>query len=45
MTACSKVVRDRAARDLGWRPQTVLADGIRSVYQWIAGGAPDRAAS
>lgn len=31
-------------RDLGWRPMTVLADGIRNVYRWIDDGAPVRAA-
>ncbi|HEY2550420.1 MAG TPA: NAD-dependent epimerase/dehydratase family protein [Streptosporangiaceae bacterium] len=35
---------ERAARDLGWHPQTRLAAGVRAVYQWIEAGAPDRAA-
>jgi UDP-glucose 4-epimerase len=33
-----------ATRDLGWRPMTVLADGIRNVYRWIEDGAPVRVA-
>jgi nucleoside-diphosphate-sugar epimerase len=34
---------ERAKRDLGWRSVTSLAAGVRSVYQWIQSGAPDRA--
>jgi UDP-glucose 4-epimerase len=34
---------ERAALDLGWRPVTSLADGVRSVVNWLAAGAPDRA--
>ncbi len=34
----------RAARDLGWRAETRLADGIGDVYRWIEAGAPVRAA-
>jgi len=33
----------RAAIDLGWRAKTGLADGVRSVCEWIEAGAPDRA--
>jgi len=39
----SALAVERAERDLGWRPATSLADGVRSVYQWIEAGAPDRA--
>jgi UDP-glucose 4-epimerase len=34
----------RAERDLGWRAQVPLADGLRAVYQWIGDGSPDRGA-
>lgn len=34
----------RAARDLGWRAETGLADGIGDVYRWIEAGAAVRAA-
>jgi UDP-glucose 4-epimerase len=34
---------ERAARDLGWRPATSLADGVRTVIRWFEAGAPDRA--
>ena len=27
---------DKAARDLGWRPRTALADGLRSTLRWLA---------
>ncbi|HEY4466052.1 MAG TPA: NAD-dependent epimerase/dehydratase family protein [Streptosporangiaceae bacterium] len=40
----SSVAPGRAADELGWRPQTALADGIRNVYRWIAEGSPVRAA-
>ena len=33
---------ERASRDLGWRPATPLADGVREVVRWFAAGAPDR---
>ena len=33
----------RAARELGWRPLTGVAEGIGAVYRWIQEGAPDRA--
>jgi UDP-glucose 4-epimerase len=29
-----------AAKELGWRPKTALADGMRQVYQWIEAGSP-----
>lgn len=38
----SAVKVERAARDLDWRPGTVLRDGVRAVYRWIQSGAPDR---
>ncbi len=41
----SALAVSRAERDLGWRPSTELADGVGRVYQWISGGAHDRAAS
>jgi UDP-glucose 4-epimerase len=31
-----------AERDLGWRPATSLAAGVRAVLDWIKEGAPDR---
>ena len=34
----------RVERDLGWRPVTPLAAGVRGVLQWIEAGAGDRAA-
>jgi UDP-glucose 4-epimerase len=36
----SAVAPGLAACELGWRPQTALADGVRSVYRWIADGTP-----
>jgi UDP-glucose 4-epimerase len=39
----SSLAVDRAARDLGWRAGTALADGVSTVYRWIEAGAPDRA--
>ena len=33
----------QAAEDLGWKAETMLADGISKVYRWIEAGAPDRA--
>jgi UDP-glucose 4-epimerase len=41
----SSLAVDRAARDLGWRAGTALADGVTTVYRWIEAGAPDRARS
>jgi UDP-glucose 4-epimerase len=41
----SSVAPGRAADELGWRPHTALADGIRNVYRWIAEGSPVRVAS
>jgi len=41
----SAVAADRAASELGWRPATPLAEGVRRVYRWIEAGAPDRATS
>jgi UDP-glucose 4-epimerase len=40
----SAVSVDRAASELGWRPVTPLPEGVRRVYDWIAAGAPARAA-
>jgi UDP-glucose 4-epimerase len=39
----SAVAVDRAAGDLGWRPEMALADGVTAVYRWIEAGAPARA--
>ena len=41
----SALAVDVARRDLGWSPDTALADGIRKVYRWIEAGMPDRAGS
>ncbi len=41
----SALAASRAERDLGWWPSTELAGGVGRVYQWISGGAHDRAAS
>jgi UDP-glucose 4-epimerase len=41
----SALAVERAWRDLGWRAQTGLADGVRAVCQWIERGTPDRAAA
>ena len=40
----SALAVERAGADLGWRAGTGLADGVRSVCQWIEAGTPDRAA-
>jgi len=40
----SALAVERARADLGWRAGTALADGVRSVCQWIEVGIPDRAA-
>jgi UDP-glucose 4-epimerase len=39
----SSLAVDRAERDLGWRADTPLTDGVTKVYRWIQAGAPDRA--
>ncbi len=39
----SAVAVERAAGDLGWRPEMPLASGVQRVYEWIADGAPVRA--
>ncbi len=39
----SALAVERAGRDLGWRPKTALARGVRAVCDWIGAGAPDRA--
>ncbi len=31
----SAVAIDRAARDLGWTPETALGEGLRQTYEWI----------
>lgn len=33
-----------AARELGWRPVTLLVDGVHSVIRWLEAGAPHRTA-
>jgi len=40
----SALAVERVHRDLGWTAAVSLADGVRRVYRWIEGGAPDRAA-
>ncbi len=40
----SALAVERAHADLGWKATTALADGIRSVCDWIEAGTPDRAA-
>jgi UDP-glucose 4-epimerase len=39
----SSLAVDRVARDLGWRAETALADGMTKVYRWIEAGTPGRA--
>lgn len=39
----SALIWERAARDLGWRPTTSLANGLFAVIRWLEAGAPDRA--
>jgi UDP-glucose 4-epimerase len=39
----SALAAERARRDLGWEPAVPLAQGVRTVYEWISSGAPDRA--
>jgi UDP-glucose 4-epimerase len=38
----SALSAELAARELGWRPATTLADGVAAVYRWIESGAHDR---
>jgi UDP-glucose 4-epimerase len=38
----SALACNRAENDLGWRPATALADGLRAVVGWFEAGAPDR---
>ncbi len=38
----SALAVQRAGIDLGWHARMGLAEGIRTVYQWIENGAPDR---
>jgi len=40
----SALAVERAWADLGWKAATTLADGVRSVCDWIEAGTPDRAA-
>jgi UDP-glucose 4-epimerase len=37
----SALACERAERDLGWRPVTSLADGLRAVVGWFEAGIPD----
>jgi UDP-glucose 4-epimerase len=39
----SALAWERAAQELGWRPATLLADGVQAVVSWFEAGAPDRA--
>jgi len=39
----SALAVERAERDLGWTAKTKVADGVRSVCEWIEAGTPDRA--
>ena len=39
----SALAVDRARAELGWTATTALADGVRSVCQWIEAGTRDRA--
>ncbi len=41
----SALSTDRIRRDLGWSAATPLATGVRAVWDWIAGGAGDRASA
>jgi UDP-glucose 4-epimerase len=41
----SALSNERAARDLGWRPVTSLADGVQAMIKWLEAGAPDRSLS
>ena len=41
----SALAVELARRDLGWSPNTALADGVRNVYRWIEAGTPDRVGS
>lgn len=38
----SAVAPSRAGEDLGWRPLTLLGEGVASVYRWMQNGAPAR---
>jgi UDP-glucose 4-epimerase len=40
----SALAVQRAGIDLDWHAQKGLTEGVRSVYQWIENGAPDRVA-
>jgi len=31
----SALSADRAGRELNWRPETAVADGLRRTYEWI----------
>jgi UDP-glucose 4-epimerase len=35
----SAVAIDRAARDLDWKPQVALSDGLKQTYEWITENA------
>lgn len=41
----SALNNERAARDLGWRPVTSLADGVQATIKWLEAGAADRSSS
>jgi len=38
----SALSAELAALELGWRPATMLTDGVAAVYRWIEAGALDR---
>jgi UDP-glucose 4-epimerase len=39
---CSVLDADKAGREIGWRPRTSLAEGIRATLRWLATDAGAR---